>query len=324
MPLVSVITPTFNRARLLPRAIRAVLSQAFKDFELIIIDDGSTDETRQVVAQINDPRIRYIAFDYNRGIGAARNEGVRLAQGELIAFADSDDVWLPGKLDYQVELFLRYPQVELLFGDYLNINHLTGGVEKGFTQTASAFRLLSVNYLEAEVCAVQSGIPEALLRANFFATPTVMVRAAALAKVGNFDTALSGPEDFEFWWRAAINGVKFAYTTRCLIERHKDQESITAKSLAFAPRYLQALDICEQTARDAGRNDLLPHLNQARHRVWRGLVHDHALLGHRKQALNAFGASQRYGSSSASWLYLGAALVGPRAITLAKRARRVL
>lgn len=324
MPLISVITPTHNRARLLPRAIQSVLNQDFQDLELIVIDDGSTDETPQVVAQIQDSRIYYSRFDCNRGIGAARNEGVRLAQGELIAFIDSDDVWLPGKLAYQVELFRKYTQIELIFGNYQNINYLDVTSDNGFTQTASAFEMLAVTQLGPEVYHVKTGIARAILYASFFATPTVMLRATAFQKAGNFNTTLSGPEDFEFWWRAAVKEVQFAYTTRCLIERHKDQESITAKSITFAPRYLQALDICEQTARDAGRNDLLPHLKHARHRIWRGLVHEYALLGKRRQAIDAFWQSQRYGISPEAWAYLCAALAGPQTIALAKRVRRAI
>lgn len=323
-PLVSVITPTFNRALLLPRAIQSVLSQDFQDWELIVIDDGSTDETPKIVARVDDSRVRYVRFEHNRGIGMARNEGVRLAQGELIGFIDSDDVWLPGKLNYQVELFCRYPKIELIFGNYQNINHLSAITENGFDQTRSALKMLTIDELEPEVLGVETGIPQAILCASFFATSTVMLRASVLKHVGNFNTTLSGPEDFEFWWRAAVKGSCFAYTTRCLIERHKDQESITAKTVTFAPRYLQALDMCEQTARDAGRDDLLPHLNQARHRAWRGLVHDHALLGNRKQAIDAFWRSQHYGTSATSWVYLCAALAGPQAITFAKRARQAV
>jgi glycosyltransferase involved in cell wall biosynthesis len=90
-PLVTVIIPTYNRARLLGRAIDSVLAQIFTDFELIIVDDGSVDNTRQLVLGYADQRIRYLRHERNQGANAARNTGVRAATGKYVAFLDSDD-----------------------------------------------------------------------------------------------------------------------------------------------------------------------------------------------------------------------------------------
>jgi len=97
--LTSVVLPTFNRAALLGRAIESVLGQSQRDLELIVVDDGSTDGTADVVGRFADQRIRYLRQPANRGQAAARNEGVRHARGALLAFQDSDDVWLPSKLE---------------------------------------------------------------------------------------------------------------------------------------------------------------------------------------------------------------------------------
>lgn len=104
-PTVSVIIPTYNRAHLVGRAIGSVLNQTYQDFELIVVDDGSTDNTEQVVKRFNDPHIRYICHDQNRGGSAARNSGIKMARGEYIAFQDSDDEWLPEKLEKQMRVF---------------------------------------------------------------------------------------------------------------------------------------------------------------------------------------------------------------------------
>ncbi len=101
---VSVILPTFNRAGLLPRSIRSVLDQSYRNFELIVIDDGSTDSTEAVVASIDDPRVSYLRLDCNRGQSVARNLGVAACNANLVAFQDSDDVWLSDKLSRQLDV----------------------------------------------------------------------------------------------------------------------------------------------------------------------------------------------------------------------------
>jgi len=99
---VSVVLPTFNRAHVIQRAIGSVLSQTYDNLELIVIDDGSSDGTGEVVQSLSDPRIKYIKLDRNRGQSHARNVGIREARGNFVAFQDSDDVWIPDKLSKQL------------------------------------------------------------------------------------------------------------------------------------------------------------------------------------------------------------------------------
>ena len=108
-PTVSVIIPTYNRAHMVARAIQSVLSQTYQDFEIIVVDDASTDNTQEVVKEFmfRDKRVRYIKHEKNKGGSAARNTGIKNAQGEYIGFLDSDDEWLPTKLEKQIELFRK-------------------------------------------------------------------------------------------------------------------------------------------------------------------------------------------------------------------------
>ncbi|RBI60657.1 glycosyltransferase family 2 protein [halophilic archaeon] len=101
-PTVSVIVPTYNRADALPRTIESVLSQTLEDIELIVVDDASQDDTPAVVASYDDDRVQFVQHDENQGASAARNTGIERAEGEYVAFLDSDDVWLPTKLEKQV------------------------------------------------------------------------------------------------------------------------------------------------------------------------------------------------------------------------------
>jgi glycosyltransferase involved in cell wall biosynthesis len=310
---------------LLPRAIQSVLDQKYKNLEIIVIDDGSTDETSQVVAKFLNPQMRYERFMENRGIGAARNTGVIMAKGELIAFIDSDDLWLPGKLNYMVGLFQRYTEVGLFFSDFLHISYLTGKRTYGFQRTKIALNTLVIKPLENEVYQIVNRLPEALLINNFIGTSSiVMIRSQVFQEIGNFLVNLSGPEDFEFYWRAAIRGVTFAYTTRPLVERHKDQESITASLVNFAPRLSKALDICLKTARTYQRPDLFQQINTHRLRIWQSVVREHACSGQRKDAWKAYCISLRYGVSLRTFLYLLASMVSPKSIQLSSKLSNAL
>ena len=122
-PLVSVILPTFNRAKLLSRAINSVLKQSYYNLECIVVDDGSIDNTEKVVKSINDNRIVYLKHNYNKHASAARNTGIAKSKGKFIAFLDDDDQWLPKKLEKQISLIQKLPpSVGLIYCwmDYYN------------------------------------------------------------------------------------------------------------------------------------------------------------------------------------------------------------
>ena len=145
-PLVSVLVPTFNRAHLVPEAIRSVLSQDYAPFEVVVVDDGSTDDTATVINQEFGRRIRYIRQE-NAGPGAARNTGIRASSGEYIAFQDSDDIWLPGKLRAQVDALNRHPECALVYGKALSgtadgrpTDRVYGGSGRG--HTGDSFELM--------------------------------------------------------------------------------------------------------------------------------------------------------------------------------------
>jgi len=106
-PTVSVIIPTYNRAHLVGRSIQSVINQTYQDFEIIVVDDGSTDNTEDIIKEFQkkDKRIKHIKHNKNKGGSAARNTGIRAARGEYIAFLDSDDEWMPTKLEKQTSYF---------------------------------------------------------------------------------------------------------------------------------------------------------------------------------------------------------------------------
>ena len=118
-PLLSVVIPTWNRARLVCEAVESALSQRNGQVEVIVVDDGSTDDTVSMLTRNFGSRIYLLRLPNRRGVGAARNAGIRLAKGELLAFLDSDDLWLPGKLDAEFRVLERFPEAEAVVSDSL-------------------------------------------------------------------------------------------------------------------------------------------------------------------------------------------------------------
>jgi glycosyltransferase involved in cell wall biosynthesis len=188
VPRVGVILPTYNRAGLVARAASSVLRQTFSDLELCIVDDGSTDGTPQAVAAIGDSRVRYERIDH-RGPAAARNHGMARASGEYVAFIDSDDEWLPEKLERQMAVFVRY------------------GTALGLVYTAARWQS-DVSGKPVGIFPVRFKGPgslfDQLLRGpSPIPFSSVLVRRECTERVGGFDESLASAEDREWLLRLA-------------------------------------------------------------------------------------------------------------------------
>jgi glycosyltransferase involved in cell wall biosynthesis len=192
-PRVSIITPAYNSERYLPMSLRSVLQQTYRDYEMIVVDDGSTDDTRTAVLAADGP-IHYI-YQPNQGPSAARNTGISAANGEFICFLDADDLWTPDRLTTQIEFMQRHPRIGLVFSD-----------EEEFDENGVRCRsLLATSRYYSEMTA-GSVIPHAfqkLLQENFIPTSTVMVRRECFDVTGVFDVKLKVSEDRDMWSRIA-------------------------------------------------------------------------------------------------------------------------
>jgi len=182
-PLVSVIIPTYNRAEYVCDAIESVLNQTYKNIEIIVVDDGSTDDTKEWIKKyLSSSKLKYI-YQENRGVSSARNTGIKIAKGEYLAFLDSDDLFLPKKIELQVKEFKKSPlSVGIIF---------TGVVESGETIyiPRARTRFEAINKLN-------------LLIKYKSAFSTNLHRKVVFEKVGLFDENLRLKEDIEFLWRA--------------------------------------------------------------------------------------------------------------------------
>ncbi len=221
MPTVSVILPTFNRATLIPRAIRSVLTQSYKDLELIIIDDGSIDNTEDIIKNLmqSDHRIKYYKSSINKGVSNARNIGIKIAAGKYIAFQDSDDEWLPGKLEKQVSL------LESLSTDI--------GVIYCYAFWA--------NHPKKKVMHVKDIFPDEPnvfkkmlgLKMGNFILQSCLFRRQVFEKCGFFDERFKVTGDREFFIRIS-KSFKFYCLQEYLVKRYKTENSLKSSKNNFA------------------------------------------------------------------------------------------
>ena len=183
-PLVSVVIPAYNRAETIRRSVDSVLQQDYRKIELLVVDDASSDGTLDMLRQQPDPRLRVIRQPSNGGVGAARNRGIEEARGDFIAFLDSDDEWLPGKLSRQMAAFENAPG---------RVGMIVTGVENRFKDGATAIQRAHRN----------GGWFETLLLRNTLhgAPSSGVFRREVFEVVGGFDPRLPAIEDYELWLR---------------------------------------------------------------------------------------------------------------------------
>jgi glycosyltransferase involved in cell wall biosynthesis len=200
-PRVSVVLPTRDRCTMLARAIDSVLAQTFDDLELIVVDDGSTDETPTLLATIDDPRLVCIRLDVSGGAAAARNVGVRRARGELVGFQDSDDVWLPEKLAMQVAVLEAHaPAVGAVGGRWV------AGDGEGAKVFAAPALEAGGDY-EAE-----------LLDGHSLITPVWVIRRELLHQLGLFDERMPCLEDWDLMLRLSLQTALRAVAAPVLVK----------------------------------------------------------------------------------------------------------
>lgn len=187
---VSIILPTYNRAASVGRAVESVLRQTYPYFELLVIDDGSTDDTERIIREYGDKRIKYYKLLHNEGQSKARNIGMDLAQYEFLAFEDSDDLWRPQKLEKQMEMMQAAgPEVGLVYHKF----RYDMGSGKGII-------------MPDERIAVEKksgNIYTQLLWDNLIGMPTILMRKECIQSVGKLDETLKCLEDYDFVLRIA-------------------------------------------------------------------------------------------------------------------------
>jgi Glycosyl transferase family 2 len=217
-PAVSVIIPTYQRRENAMRAVQSVFRQTFRNFELIVVDDGSTDGTAEALAGL-DPRL-YYHWQENRGVGAARNAGITVARGEIVAFLDSDNRWLPHHLAIVTAVLNQNPEAVLV---------------------STCFRFQPQGRDPAERAEVVDLLPRLLLGNPVGYVSCIAVRRPALADVGGFDERLPVWEDSDLWLRLAMHGPFCLIRCRTLI--HQSTRGGLKERGLRSGEYLRAMEV---------------------------------------------------------------------------------
>jgi glycosyltransferase involved in cell wall biosynthesis len=237
-PTVSIIIPTYDYAQLISQALESVQSQSYEEWECVVVDDGSTDNTEDVVASYSkqDPRIRFIR-QANQRQAAARNTGIKNSAGTYIQFLDADDLIEPRKLELQVAYLEQHPEVDITYS----------GV-RYFTADHVDERLLSRQYSSwegagawmPEITGEGKVILPVLLRNNIMVVNSPLLRRRVVDQVGLFDVGLTPVEDWDYWIRCAAKGLTFRFhdfaESRALVRAHdmsssKDQRRMLRATL---------------------------------------------------------------------------------------------
>ena len=250
MTTVSVIVPTYNRGPRLRRTIESVLNQRFTDFELIIVDDASTDDTEEVVNAFDDQRIRYLIHDTNRGGSVARNTGIDVSEGEYIAFLDDDDEWHPRKLDRQIN------RLEERSGEWIAIHCDFEVIRNGVTQRLRR-RVTDFRHGDFPKPRLEGGaelIPGVLMdKYRFCGTSALLVRRSTLDHLEGFDPKFPRHQDWEFLVRLLRVG-KLAYVDESLVTKqesgHPSADTLREAKNALFTEFAPEIERAEQAGYD--------------------------------------------------------------------------
>jgi glycosyltransferase involved in cell wall biosynthesis len=227
-PLVSVVIATYNMARYLPLAVRSALDQTYGNIEVLVVDDGSTDDTQNVMEPfLDDSRVKYYTQE-NKGQAAAKNHGVRESRGDYIAFLDADDMWVPDKLELQMPLFVRSQAVGVVYSAFTNMDE-TGKL------------------LEKPPCKLYRGrVTGPLLIFNFVGFGTSVVKRECFERLGLFNENLRMGIDYELWLRFSTH-YEFDYIDRPLLYYREWPGQISRN---WNSRYLNGIQIMKSFLRD--------------------------------------------------------------------------
>lgn len=234
-PLVSVITPVYNRSHLIERAIQSVIDQTYAEIEILVVDDGSTDNIEEVLHKLHDDRIVYLN-QHHQGPSAARNKGYAMSQGKYIHFLDSDDYFLQTNISQKVKELEGHPQAGWVFSDCY---FLRPGNLKPVLRNGNIAKLRKILFRTSTVF-------ELLLMHYFVNTDAVMMRRECIESIGGFDETLISFEDMDFFYRLARRYEARFVDEPLVVVSHREPDSMTGDLRLFYRGKIQVIEKAKQ------------------------------------------------------------------------------
>lgn len=308
-PHVSVVIPTYQSAGTLTKAVQSVLMQDYLDYELIIVDNGSTDNTSMVIVELvdRDQRIRGVRLDDNQRPAGGRNAGVKAARSDLIAFLDADDEWLPGKLKTQVRLLDSFGDYDMVFSDSWIVNK---SVSQKFSHMAPNKKVISNLTLSPvsdfeKTYFVSGPVTRMIYTKSFINMSTALIRKEIFLSLGGFDTDRFGTEDIDFWVRLSKNS-RFIYWDEYTAVCYQGQG--TSKPSTKWLRELIRYHRKSLTSPDYA--DLVDVAKRNLEKAYRYLIVSYGLERKPREALHAYRESKDLGFNAKLALYTALAQFG--------------
>lgn len=224
-PLISVVIPVYNREKTILRAINSVLEQTYTNMEVIVVDDGSTDATVQVVRNCTDERVRLICLSGNQGANRARNAGIKEAKGEYVAFQDSDDEWLTDKLEKQLAYMFK-TAAKAVYCPYILY-------DKNKTS------IVPMDYMNQDLC--EKNVVETLKKSNVVGTPTLIIKRELFKKIGMFDVDMKRLQDYEFVIRL-VKSERLVYIKEPLVKAYQMEQGISSNTHLILEAWTKILE----------------------------------------------------------------------------------
>lgn len=284
-PTVSVLMPSFNYGRYLPLAANSVLAQTFSDLELIIVDDCSSDGSRAIAEEYArvDDRVITVFHPVNRGLAATRNTALAASSGKFIALCDADDIWLPEKLEHQLDAFRGRDELGLVHSDALIMD------AKGCLSGQQFSRLFHRKNQRTS-----GDLFDELCRRNFICVPSVVLRREAILYAGGFEERLRSLEDWVCWTKVSRN-YQFEYIDAALVHYRMHSASLSHNSEGMARNRIIALRLLLESLSDIARQPLS--------RLHYSLGMSHLELREMRAAMLSFAASlAAYPVQLRSWI----------------------
>lgn len=291
MPKVSVIVPTFNSGEYIRETLLSIQAQDYYDYEIIVVDDASTDNTEEVVNSMNSNKISYISLPENHGgPSKARNIGVMKARGTYIAIFDSDDIMLSGRLSTAVSVLDSFPDVAMTFTDIRKFDETSGDHPENFLKQYDLFAALKNERMSDNVYIINNEQAfNCLFYENFISTSSVTVRKSIFDQVGFFDEELTNADDLDLWFRIS-HRYNLAFVDTATVKYRVREGSISGRGAKLANNRIRVyrkrmgLDLNRETREQALKQIAINYA---------GMGYSYRCLNHMKEARRSYLASLR-------------------------------